>query len=68
MECIPNKHPESIGKRARMKFEDEEGVGQCRYEGVVTSYFAITGKYGVYLPCDGQTEVYFDDNDMETMY
>ena len=28
IQCIPNQHPEIIGKRARMKFEDEEGVGQ----------------------------------------
>ena len=67
IQCIPNQHPEIIGKRARMKFEDEEGVGQW-YEGVVSSYNTITGKYGVYFPCDGQTEeASFDDDDLEVM-
>lgn len=61
---IPDQHLEVIGKRARMKFEDESGTKW--YEGIISSYNVITGKYGVYFPCDGQTEeTSFNDNDME---
>ena len=36
-----------------MKFE-VDGVEEW-YEGMVSSYNMITGKYGVYFPSDGQT-------------
>lgn len=47
-----------------MKFE-VDGVEEW-YEGMVSSYNMITGKYGVYFPCDGQTEeASFDDDDLQ---
>ena len=62
---IPDQHPEIIGKCARMRFEDEEGE-ETWYNGIVASYNGITGKYGIYFPCDGQVEeASFEDNDME---
>ena len=62
---IPNKHPDAIGKRVRMKFEVEKGIEEW-YEGMIASYNIFSGKYTVYFPSDGQTEeASFDDNDME---
>ena len=52
---IPDRHPEIIGKHARMRFEDEEGE-ETRYNGIVASYNGINGKYGIYFLCDGQVE------------
>ena len=43
-----NNHPEIVGKRARMKFDDGQG-GDKWSEGVVSSYNVITGKYGVFF-------------------
>ena len=64
VECIPNQHPEVMGKRVRMRFEEE--TGEQWYEGIISSYNIITGKYSIYFPCDGQTEeASFDDDDME---
>ena len=65
VECIPDQHPEVMGKRVRMRFEDKSGEEQW-YEGIISSYNMITGKYGIYFPCDGQTEeASFHDDDME---
>ena len=67
VQCFPNNHPEIVGKRARMKFEDEQGEDKW-YEGVVSSYNVITGKYGVFFPSDGTTEeTSYDDGDFELM-
>ena len=50
-----------------MKFEDEQGEDKW-YEGVVSSYNVITGKYGVFFPSDGTTEeTSYDDGDFELM-
>jgi hypothetical protein len=46
---VKNNHPEIVGKRARRKFVDGQGEDKW-YEGVVSSYNVITGKYGVYFP------------------
>ena len=35
VECIPNSHPEILGKCARMRFDNEEGQEEW-YEGVYT--------------------------------
>ena len=36
------------------------------YEGIISSYNVITGKYSVYFPYDGVTkEASYDDEDME---
>ena len=51
-----------------MKFDDGQGEDKWYYEGVVSSYNVITGKYGVYFPCDGTTEeTSYDDGDFELM-
>ena len=66
LECIPDQHPEIMGKHARMKFEDQSGVQW--YEGNISLYNIITGKYSIYFPCDGQTEeASLDDNDIEIL-
>jgi len=62
---IPNYHPEILRKHARMRFETESGKEEW-YEGVISSYNGLTGKYGSYFPCGGKTEdASFDDEDME---
>ena len=67
VKCIPNLHPEIVGKRARMKFEVEDGK-ESWFEGVVSSYNVLSGKYAVYFPSDGVTEeVSFSDEDFEVM-
>ena len=67
VQYYPNTHPEILGKKARMKFNDGEGEDQW-YEGVVSSYNVITGKYSVYFPCDGATEeTSYADGDFELM-
>ena len=49
----------------RMRFETESGKEEW-YEGVISSYNGLTGKYGLYFPCDGKTEdASFNDEDME---
>ncbi len=40
--------PEIIGKRAKMKFVDEKQQEQW-YEGVISSYSVITGKYTLFF-------------------
>ena len=38
------------------------------YSGTICSYNVMTGKYGVYFPCDGQTvDTLLDDYNMEIM-
>ena len=58
---FPNKHPDIIGKKAKMRFNDDTGEEKW-YHGIVSSYNVITGKYGIYFPCDETTEeTSFDD-------
>lgn len=69
IEFVPDKHPETIGKKARMKFHIAESDSDDKCEwffGVVSSYDGIQQKYGIYFPCDGET-VYasLDDEDLE---
>ena len=66
VECIPNGHPEILGKCARMRFDNEEGQEEW-YEGVISSYNMITGKYGIYFPCDGLSEEASFDDDLQIM-
>ena len=64
VQYIPNDHPEVLVKQARMKFETTSG--EEWYEGVISSYNGLTGKFGIYFPCDGKTEdTSLDDEDIE---
>ena len=56
VECIPNAHPEIIGKCAKMTFFGEKEQEQW-YEGIISSHNVITGKYSVYFSYDGVTEI-----------
>ena len=40
-----------LEKCARMRFDNEEGQEEW-YEGVISSYNMITGKYGIYFVMD----------------
>ena len=65
VECIPNDHPEIIGKSAKKKFVNEKELEQW-YEGIISSYNVISGKYFVYFLYDGVTEeTSYDDKDVE---
>ena len=67
IKLIPNANPGAIGKNVRMKFEIKAGVEKW-YAGMICSYNAITGKYGVYFPCDEQiVETSLEDSDLEIM-
>ena len=53
-----------MGKCVRMRFE--VSGSEKWYDGVISAYNGVTGKYGVYFPCDKETvEVSLDDEDME---
>lgn len=66
VECIPSTNPDILGRRAKMKFD--EGGEDVWYEGIISSYNVISGKYGIYFPSDDQTEeASLDDEDLEIM-
>ena len=52
-----NLHPEVIGKRVRVKYENLDNSSDW-YEGIIT-FNCTTGKYGVFFPCDNKTEEFF---------
>ena len=61
---IPNKQPDTLGKRVKMKFETSSG--EQWFDGMITSYDGLKGKYGVYFPSDGQTvDTSLGDEDLE---
>ncbi len=38
------------------------------FDGVIATYNGISGKYGVFFPCDGETvEMSIDDHDLKLM-
>ena len=51
----PNLHPEVVGKRVRVKYDDTD-CGCDWYEGIIVTFNCISGKYGVFFPCDNKTE------------
>ena len=50
---IPNAQPEALGKKVKMKFETP--AREQWFDGMITSYDGLKGKFGVYFPSDGQT-------------
>ena len=61
-ECVvqihTNQHPEVLGKRVCVKYDiNKSGCPASQwYEGIITSYNCMTGKYSVYFSCDGVTD------------
>ena len=55
-----------MGREVRMKFKIKETGKIQWFNGQVTTYDGMKGKYGVYFPIDQQTVfVYPDDKDVE---
>ena len=57
-----NLHPEVVGKRVRVKYENMDN-GSDWYEGIIASFNCMTGMYGVFFPCDSKTEEFFLDEE-----
>ena len=56
-----NLHPEVIGKRVKVKYEEDGG---CQwFQGVITSFNCMTGKYAVFFPSDKTSEEFSLDED-----
>ena len=53
IEFIPNAQPDALGKKVKMKFETSSG--EHWFDGMITSYDSLKGKFGVYFPSDGLT-------------
>ena len=51
----PNLHPEVVGKRVHVKYDDTDG-GCDWYEGIIVTFNCISGKYGVFFPSDNTSE------------
>ena len=45
---IPNTHSDALGRKVKMKFETSSG--EEWFDGIITSYDGLKGKYGVYSP------------------
>ena len=58
------KTPDStlIGKKIEMRFKVNKKIK--RFSGEINSYDELSGKYGVYFPCDGETIFVFPDKDI----
>ena len=50
---IPNTKPDALGRKVKTKFEtlSEEQW----FDGMITSYDGLKGKFGVHFPSDGKT-------------
>ena len=52
-----------FGKSVEMKFKVSGKIQW--FKGQITMYDGLTGKYGIYFPCDGETVyVYPNDKDL----
>lgn len=58
--------PSLFGKSVEMQFKMESGKLQW-FKGQITNYDGLTGKYGVFFPCDGET-VFVDKNDKDMRF
>ena len=56
-----NLHPEVIGKRVKVKYEEDGGCQS--FQGVIISYNCMTGKYAVFFPSDKTSEEFSIDED-----
>ena len=48
IEFKPNTRPDALGKKVKMKFETS--AGEQWFDGMITSYDGLKGKFGVYFP------------------
>jgi len=56
---------EYLGRHLKMKFLIRDTGRTQLFDGQITTYDGLTGKYGVYFPCDGKTVyIYLDDKDV----
>ena len=53
IEFKPNTRLDVLRKKVNMKFETS--AGEQWFNGMITSYDGLKGKFGVYFPSDGQT-------------
>ena len=53
-------------KAVKVKFLVKESGKEEWFDGMIISYNGMSGLYGIYFPCDGQTvEMSLDDEDLE---
>ena len=65
---MPNAHPEVMRENVQVKFLVKEAGEEEWFDGVIVSYNGISGQYGVFFPCDGETvELSLDDHDLKFM-
>ena len=63
---IPNPHPEVMGRQVKVKFQIGDSDNEEWFEGVIFTYNGMTGDYGVFFPCDGQTvDISLDSADLK---
>ena len=55
-------HPEVMGKTVRVKYDDQDGCSKW-YQGLITSFNCMTGKYSVFFPSDKTSEEFALDED-----
>ena len=55
IQYVPDSHPELMGKRVQMKFEQTSLDTVNGLKGAISSYDGINQKYGIYFPCDEET-------------
>ena len=67
VKTLINQHPETMGKRVRVKYDIADNGDTEWFEGIITTYNCMTGKYGVFFPCDGKTEdgITLSDEDVQ---
>ena len=62
-----------MGKNVQVKFTVDKGSNSKEkpkdkwFDGIVAAYDGVTGKYGIYFPCDQQT-VYMLPNDADLRF
>ena len=60
---IPNTRSDALGRKVKMKLETL--TGEQWFNGMITSYDGLKGKFRVYLPSDGQmVDTFLGDEDL----